>query len=67
VTTPHFMKTLILRITSICLLSAAALTGYATRGSEFLGKWVNTKNPTHRIGPGKILARLQLCPAESSP
>ena len=39
------MKTLILRIISICLLSAVALTGCASRGSEFLGSWVNTKNP----------------------
>jgi hypothetical protein len=39
------MKTLILRIICICLLSAVALTGCASRGSEFLGKWVNTKNP----------------------
>lgn len=39
------MKTLILRIISICLLSAVALTGCASGGSEFLGKWVNTKNP----------------------
>ena len=39
------MKTLILRIISICLLSAVALTGCTSRGSEFLGSWVNTKNP----------------------
>jgi hypothetical protein len=39
------MKTLILRFTSICLLSAFALTGCGSRGAEFLGKWVNTKNP----------------------
>ena len=39
------MKTLILRIISTCLLSAAALTGCASRGSEFLGRWVNTQNP----------------------
>jgi hypothetical protein len=39
------MKTLILRFISICLLGAVALTGCASRGSEFLGKWVNTKNP----------------------
>jgi hypothetical protein len=30
---------------STCLLSAVALTGCASRGSEFLGRWVNTKNP----------------------
>lgn len=39
------MKTLIFRILSICLVSAVALTGCAFKGSEFLGKWVNTKNP----------------------
>jgi hypothetical protein len=39
------MKPLIFRIISICLLSAVTLTGCASRGSEFLGKWVNTKNP----------------------
>lgn len=39
------MKTLILRIISICFLSAVALTGCASRGSEFLGNWVNSKNP----------------------
>ena len=39
------MKTLILRLISICLLSAVALTGCASRGSEFLGSWVNTANP----------------------
>jgi hypothetical protein len=39
------MKTWTLRIISICLLSAAALTGCASGGSEFLGSWVNTKNP----------------------
>ena len=39
------MKPLISRIISICLLSTVTLTGCASRGSEFLGKWVNTKNP----------------------
>lgn len=39
------MKTLILRLISICLLSVVALTGCASRGSEFLGSWVNTANP----------------------
>ena len=39
------MKTLFLRIISICLLSTVALTGCGSRGSEFLGKWVNPKNP----------------------
>ena len=39
------MRTLILRFISICLLCGAVLTGCASRGSEFLGKWVNTKNP----------------------
>jgi hypothetical protein len=41
----HSMKTLILRIISICLLSSVAFTGCGSRGSEFLGKWVDTKNP----------------------
>ena len=40
------MRTLIIRITSICLLSAVALTGCTSRGSEFLGRWVNTQNPS---------------------
>ena len=39
------MKTLILRIISICLLSTVALTGCGSKGSEFLGTWVNTNNP----------------------
>ena len=39
------MKALIFRIMSTCLLGAIALTGCASRGSEFIGKWVNTKNP----------------------
>jgi hypothetical protein len=39
------MKPLTIRILSICLLCAIALTGCASGGSEFLGKWVNTKNP----------------------
>ena len=39
------MKTVMLRIISICLLSAVTLTGCASRGSEFLGRWINTKNP----------------------
>ena len=39
------MKALILRLISICLLCAVALTGCASRGTEFLGSWVNTKNP----------------------
>jgi hypothetical protein len=39
------MKILNLRFVSICLLSAVALAGCASKGSECLGKWVNTKNP----------------------
>jgi len=39
------MNTLILRLIPICLLSAVALTGCASKGSEFLGNWVNTKYP----------------------
>jgi hypothetical protein len=40
------MKTMIFRILSFCLLIAVTLTGCASSGSEFLGKWVNTKNPS---------------------
>jgi|ERR1035438_1178747 hypothetical protein len=39
------MKTLILCFISICPLGAVVLTGCASSGSEFLGNWVNTKNP----------------------
>lgn len=39
------MKTLMIRMISICLLGAVVLTGCASRGSEFLGQWVNTNNP----------------------
>lgn len=39
------MRNLIFRFVYICLLSTVALTGCASKGSEFLGKWVNTKNP----------------------
>jgi hypothetical protein len=39
------MRNLIFRFVYLCLLSTVALTGCASRGSEFLGKWVNTKNP----------------------
>ena len=39
------MRNLIFRFAYICLLSTVALTGCASKGSEFLGKWVNTKNP----------------------
>ena len=38
------MHNLIFRFACICLLSATALAGCASRGSEFLGSWVNTKN-----------------------
>jgi hypothetical protein len=41
----YSMKTLNLRFISICLLGALALTGCASKGSEFLCKWANTKNP----------------------
>jgi hypothetical protein len=39
------MRNLIFRFVCICLLSTVVLTGCASRGTEFLGKWVNTKNP----------------------
>jgi hypothetical protein len=38
------MRNLIFRFTSICLLSAVTLTGCSSGGSEFLGRWINTKN-----------------------
>jgi hypothetical protein len=40
------MRNLPVRLIAICLLSSVALAGCASRGSESLGKWVNTKNPT---------------------
>ena len=39
------MKDLIFRFASMFLLSAVALTGCQSRGTEFLGNWVNTQNP----------------------
>jgi hypothetical protein len=39
------MNAVILRIISICLLSTVALTGCGSKGSEFLGSWVNEQNP----------------------
>ena len=39
------MRNLPVRLIAICLLSSVALAGCASRGSEFLGKWVNKKNP----------------------
>jgi hypothetical protein len=38
------MKTLTWPIISICLLSFVALAGCASKGSEFLGSWVNTQD-----------------------
>jgi hypothetical protein len=43
------MKPLTSRIISICLLSTVILTGCASKGSEFLGRWINTKNPSDRF------------------
>ena len=40
------MKPSILRFISICLLSAISVTGCASKGSEFLGSWVNTIDPS---------------------
>lgn len=40
------MKTSTLRYLSAFILSIAILTGCASKGSEFLGAWVNTRNPT---------------------
>ena len=39
------MRNLILRFACICLLSTVALTGCASKGSEYLGKWVNKQDP----------------------
>ena len=39
------MKALMTRIMFIGLLMAVVLTGCTSRGSKFLGKWVNTKDP----------------------
>jgi hypothetical protein len=54
------MPNLIFRFTSICLLSAVTLTGCASKGSEFLGRWINSKNPNDtfqvmRNGDGYLL------------
>ena len=38
------MQNPIFRFACICLFSTVALTGCASRGSKFLGNWVNTKN-----------------------
>ncbi len=40
------MQNLIFRFACICLLSTVALTGCASKGSEFLGSWINAQNPT---------------------
>ena len=39
------MKDLIFRFASMFLLSTVALTGCQSRGTAFLGNWVNTQNP----------------------
>ena len=39
------MKCSMFRFLSISLFSVALFAGCASRGSEFLGNWVNTKNP----------------------
>ncbi len=39
------MQNLIFRFACICLLSIVALTGCASKGSQFLGSWVNARNP----------------------
>ena len=38
------MQNPISRFACICLFSIVALTGCASKGSEFLGTWVNTNN-----------------------
>lgn len=40
------MKSSMIRSLSIFLFSIALLAGCASRGSEFLGTWINTKNPS---------------------
>jgi len=40
------MKTSTFRYISAFILSAVILTGCASKGSEFLGSWVNTRNST---------------------
>lgn len=35
----------VIRFISVLLLSTVVLAGCASRGSEFLGTWVNTQNP----------------------
>ena len=39
------MKTSKLRFLSAFIFSVVILTGCASKGSEFLGTWVNTRNP----------------------
>lgn len=39
------MKSSIFRFLSVSLFSVVFLAGCATRGSEFIGTWINTKNP----------------------
>jgi hypothetical protein len=40
------MKISTLRLLTAVLFSVAILTGCASKGSEFLGSWINTRNPT---------------------
>jgi hypothetical protein len=39
------MKASMFRFISVFLFSTVFLAGCASRGSEFLGTWINTKNP----------------------
>lgn len=39
------MKSSMFRVISALVLSVAFLAGCASKGSEFLGSWVNIKNP----------------------
>jgi len=40
------MKTAIFRFFSLTLFTVILLSGCRSTGSEFLGKWVNSKNPS---------------------
>lgn len=40
------MKASMFRFVSVFLFSVVFLAGCASRGSEFLGTWVNTRNPS---------------------
>lgn len=39
------MKPSMIRFISVFMLGIVLLAGCASRGSEFLGTWINTQNP----------------------